>query len=297
MADQTLIQELEAAAQSEATRRSYAQALRHFQAWGGQVPSTATVVASYIAELSQTHKTATIAHRLIAIHHAHQKAGHPSPVMTTKVKAVMQGIRRTSGTAQRRVRALVKDDLIEALLLSDQQAPNKAARDRAVLLVGFAGAFRRSELVGICVEHLNFVDAGVEILLPRSKTDQEGLGRTVFIPYARSARCPVKALKDWMKQANIETGLVFRSISRHDHIGSRLTDQSVALIVKAAMGRVRGQEAAHYSGHSLRAGFVTQATLAGLPTFQIIEVTGHRSDATLAKYIRPVQRRKVPSLL
>lgn len=293
----TLIEELEAAAQSESTRKSYAQALRHFKVWGGQVPSTATVVAAYIAELSQTHKTATIAHRLIAIHHAHQKAGHVSPVMTSKVKAVMQGIRRTSGTTQRRVRALVKDDLIEALLLSDQQAPNKAARDRALLLLGFAGAFRRSELVGICVEHLNFVDAGVEVLLPRSKTDQEGQGRIVFIPCARSERCPVKALKDWLKLANIETGQVFRSISRHDHIGNRLTAQSVALTVKAAIRRVRGQEAEHYSGHSLRAGYVTQATIAGLPTFQIKEVTGHRSDVTLAKYVRPLQRRKVPSLL
>jgi integrase len=234
---------------------------------------------------------------LIAIHHAHQKAGYVSPVMTSKVKAVMQGIRRTSGTTQRRVRALVKDDLIEALLLSDQQAPNKAARDRALLLVGFAGAFRRSELVGICVEHLDFVEAGVEVLLPRSKTDQEGQGRIVFIPYARSERCPVKALKDWLKVANIETGLVFRSISRHDHIGNRLTAQSVALTFKAAMVRVRAHEAGHYSGHSLRAGYVTQATIAGLPTFQIKEVTGHRSDATLAKYVRIAQRRTVPSLL
>lgn len=293
----TLIEELEAAAQSEATRRSYAQALRHFKAWGGQVPSTATLVAAYIAELSQTHKTATIAHRLIAIHHAHQKAGHTSPVMTSKVKAVMQGIRRTKGTAQRRVHALVKDDLIAALALADKQMPNKTARDRAVLLVGFAGAFRRSELVGIRVEHLHFMEAGVEVLLPRSKTDQEMVGRTVFLPHARGAVCPVKALQNWLALAGIETGLVFRSISRHDHIGARLTAQSVALIVKAAIGRVRGHDAQNYSGHSLRSGFVTQAAMAGLPTFQIKEVTGHRSDATLAKYVRPVQRRKVPSLL
>lgn len=293
----TLIEELEGAAQSEATRKSYAQALRHFIAWGGQVPSTATVVAAYIAELSQTYKTATIAHRLIAIHHAHQKAGHASPVMTSKVKVVMQGIRRTKGTAQRRVHALVKDDLIAALALADKQMPNKAARDRALLLVGFAGAFRRSELVGIRVEHLHFMEAGVEVLLPRSKTDQEGVGRTVFIPHARGVVCPVKALQSWFELSGIETGLVFRSISRHDHIGARLTAQSVALIVKAAIGRVRGHDAQNYSGHSLRSGFVTQAAMAGLPTFQIKEVTGHRSDATLAKYVRPVQRRKVPSLL
>ena len=109
--------------------------------------------------------------------------------------------------------------------------------------------------------------------------------------------CPVKALQNWLALAGIETGLVFRSISRHGHIGARLTAQSVALIVKAAIGRVRGHDAQNYSGHSLRSGFVTQAAMAGLPTFQTKEVTGHRSDATLAKYVRPVQRRKVPSLL
>jgi site-specific recombinase XerD len=109
--------------------------------------------------------------------------------------------------------------------------------------------------------------------------------------------CPVKALQSWLALAGIESGLVFRSISRHDHIGARLTAQSVALIVKENIGRVRDQDMQNYSGHSLRAGFVTQATMAGLSTFQIKEITGHRSDSTLAKYVRPLQRRKVPSLL
>jgi integrase len=292
----TLVETLKRAAQSENTKRTYDKALAHFLAWGGSIPVAENVLESYIAETSQTRKVATLELRLAAISNAHRDKGYPSP-LTSNIKTLMRGIRRTNGSAQRRVNALVKDDLIEVLTLSDSQSQNKAVRDKALLLIGFAGAFRRSELVGICIEHLNFADAGVEVLLPRSKTDQEGLGRTVFIPYARGERCPVKALQSWLDLAGIESGAVFRRVTRHDHIGGVLTAQSVALIVKEAVRRSKPNAVHLFSGHSLRAGFVTQAAMAGLQSWQIKEVSGHRSDVVLSRYIRPVQRRKIPSLL
>ncbi|WAI83045.1 MULTISPECIES: site-specific integrase [Achromobacter] len=201
------------------------------------------------------------------------------------------------GISQRRVRAIIKDDLLEMLALVDQQKPMKAARDRALLLIGFAGAFRRAELVAIQCEHISTVNEGIEIELRRSKTDQEGAGRMVFIPRAKGARCPVEALEQWKALAGIESGYVFRRVTRHDTIGENaLTDQSVALIVKASYRRI-GSDPQFVSGHSLRAGYVTTAAMSGLQLFQIKQQTGHRSTATLVQYIRPLDRRAIPSLL
>ena len=234
------------------------------------------------------------------IHRAHTDRGLLSPVMDNLVKRTMQGVRRTLGVKQRRVTALVKDDLLEMMVHIDQQLPMRAARDKALLLIGFAGAFRRSELVGLRYEDMTQFDSGVELLLRRSKTDQIGEGRTVFIPYARGSRCPVKVLKQWLALAEIDSGPLFRPINRHDQIvGSKaLTPQSVALIVKAAVRMMAGDEAAEMvAGHSLRAGYCTEAAMVGLQPYQIREQTGHRSDVTLARYIRPVAKRKIPSLL
>lgn len=294
-----LVASYSAAAQSIATTRSYDADMRHFKQHGGAIPATPTMVAEYLAEFAGTFAVATLQHRLIAIHRAHTDIGLPSPVMDYIVKRTMQGIRRTIGTKQRRVTALVKDDLLEMMVHVDQQMPMKAARDKALLLVGFAGAFRRSELVALHYDDMTPFDSGVELLLRRSKTDQEGAGRTVFIPCASSSRCPVKALKSWLELAGITAGPLFRPISRHDRVGGKaLTPQSVALIVKAAVRKMAGDDAAKsVAGHSLRAGYCTEAATVGLQPYQIREQTGHRSDVTLARYIRPVAKRKIPSLL
>jgi site-specific recombinase XerD len=141
-----------AAAQSSATKRSYDADLRHFKQHGGTIPASAEMIAEYLATCAATSAVATLQHRLIAIHRAHTDNSIPSPVMDRLVKRTMQGIRRTFGTVQRRVKALVKDDLLEMMVHVDQQKPMKAARDKALLLIGFAGAFRRSELVALCCE-------------------------------------------------------------------------------------------------------------------------------------------------
>jgi integrase len=288
------------AARSDSTRRSYAQDVRHFKA-NAKFPATPEIVAEYLAQFAGVLSVATLQHRLIAIHQAHIDKGFESPVKDRLVKRTMQGIRRTFGVAQRRVRALVKDDLLELLVMVNKQKPLKAARDKAILLMGFAGAFRRSELVALTMADITPHAHGLELLIRRSKTDQEGEGRTVFIPLAKSEeRCPVKALQRWLELAGIGTGPLFRSVNRHDTVTSdlALTPQSVALIVKSAVAGSKGFDAAKLvSGHSLRAGFVTEAATVGLQTSAIMGQTGHKSMEMVMRYIRPAQKRQIQSLL
>ena len=286
-----------AAAQSDATKRAYASDLKHFLANGGGIPSSPAVLAEYLAFSAEKLSVATLVRRLTAIHKAHLEISAKSPAQSQQVKLTMQGIRRTLGKQQRQVRPMVKDDLLQALVMIDRQNPVKAARDRALLLVGFAGAFRRSELVAVKLHHITHLPNGIEIFLPVSKTDQAREGRTVFIPHANGDRCPVGALSRWLEISGIGDGFVFRAVTRHDRIAQHgLSPQSVALVVKASVARVGG-DAGQVSGHSLRAGYCTSAAEKGLQPWQIREQTGHKSDVTLAKYIRPVARRKIPSLL
>lgn len=287
-----------AAAQAPATTRSYESSLNHFLRNGGRVPATPSRLMRYLAAFAGHLAVATLAQRLVAIHRAHVDLGYPSPVDHPDVRKTFRGIRRTHGTAQRKAQALRCEDVVDLLKVMRQQSPMRAARDQALLLTGFAGAFRRSELVSIRVEDLTVYAEGLEVVLRRSKTDQERCGRTVFLPRGKAGKCPVRALLSWLKLAGISTGYVFRPINRHDQIAdARLSPQSVSLILKRAVSRWRGDEAArHVSGHSLRAGFVTSAAERGVPTYQIREVTGHRSDLTLAMYIRPLLKRKAASL-
>lgn len=288
------------AAQSESTKRSYAQDIRHFRQNGGKIPATPAMVAGYMARFAESHAVATLQHRLVAIRRAHVEGGHTSPTSDKLVKRTMQGIRRTKGVKQRQVKALLKDDLIEILVAVAKQNPLKAARDKAMLLVAFASALRRSELVGIKLEDITPHAHGMDIALARSKTDQEGEGRTVFVPRASVAdRCPVVALEQWLEIAEIGSGSVFRRINRHDQVVSdRLSGQSVALVFKAAVRAARGVEASKdYAGHSTRAGFVTQSAIAGLQPHVIMGQTGHKSMDMVLRYIRPIHRRQIPSLL
>lgn len=293
----TLAEGYAAAAQARATTTAYASDLRHFLKNGGRIPATASQLAEYLAAFAGILAVATLGRRLSAIHGAHVDGGYESPALSSLVRKTMAGIRRTFGVRQKQAKPMCRDDLLEVLVLVDQQKPVKAARDRALLLIGFAGAFRRSELVALRVEDMAEHNEGLELMLRKSKTDQEQEGRTVFIPHAHGERCPVKALKDWLEIAAIVEGPLFRAVSRSDYVYEKaMAAQSVALVVKAAVRRVGG-DATRFSGHSLRAGYCTQAAIVGLQPYQIREQTGHKSDATLAKYIRPVAKRKIPSLL
>lgn len=297
----TLLNNYVLAAQSASTTRSYARDIRHFRANGGKIPASPEMVADYISRFAGNLAVATLQHRLVAIHRAHTDRGLHSPVKDRLVARTMQGIRRTFGVTQRRARALVKDDLVELLVQVGLQKPLKAARDKALLLIGFAGAFRRSELVALRIDDITPHAHGLELRIVRSKTDQEGEGRMVFVPLAKAdERCPVKALDHWLQLAGIGEGPLFRPVNRHDRVvrDLALTPQSVALIVKSAVGKARGVDAAKtVSGHSLRSGFVTEAATIGMQTSAIMGQTGHKSLEMVYRYVRPVEKRRIQSLL
>lgn len=240
------------AALSDNTHRSYNSDLKQFAAWGGVIPASAESVAAYIAHHALTLSCATLSRRVVAIGRAHTAQGIPSPTHSLLVKATLQGVRRKRGCTPRQVTALQKNDVVR--LVNGLQGI-RGLRDKALLLIGFAAAFRRSELVSLDVEDIEFADEGVVIQLRRSKTDQNGRGRVIAIPYVRGRHCPCRALKTWLDAACIETGALFRRINRYDQLlPDRLTAQAVALIIKSRVAAV-GLNPDLYSGHSLRAGF------------------------------------------
>lgn len=269
---------------SAGTQRGYAADLAHFRASGRTIPCPPNALAEYLAELAATHATATIQRRLAAIAKAHRALGYDDPCKAEIVRATMSGIRRTKGMAQREARALQRDDLFAVLDRIGERPID--IRDRALLLIGFAGAFRRSELVGFDCGDVEPVGRGIVLHLRRSKTDQTGQGRKIAIPHGRTRWCPVRHLTDWLAHAGIEQGPIFRSIDRHGNIApDRLTGEAVSTILKKRV-EAAGFDPATFSGHSLRAGLATSAAMAGASSWKIRQQTGHKSDAMLSRYIR-----------
>jgi integrase len=267
-----------------ATRRAYRADLDHFRAWGGEIPSTDAQLAAYLAEHATTLKVATLVRRMAAISVAHEAQGLPNPVGSPLIRATMRGIRREHGSAQCQAKPLLRDDLFAVLGAMGDGI--KDIRDRAILLIGFAGGFRRSELAAITCEDVERVRQGLVITLPRSKTDQDGIGRKIGIPYGRSRWCPVAALERWLEAAGIEDGPLFRRVDRHGRVSAeRLSAEAVCIVVRERVAAA-GYDPTEYSGHSLRAGFATSAAQAGVSSWRIRQQTGHASDAMLARYIR-----------
>lgn len=269
---------------SAGTQRGYAADLDHFRASGRDIPCLPHALAEYLADLAETHAIATIQRRLAAIAKAHRALGHDDPCGAEIVKTTMSGIRRTKGMAQREARALQRDDLFAVLDRIGERPID--IRDRALLLIGFAGAFRRSELVGFDCGDVEPVGRGIVLHLRRSKTDQTGQGRKIAIPHGRTRWCPIRHLTDWLTFAGIEQGPIFRSIDRHGNIApDRLSAEAVSTILKKRV-EAAGFDPATFSGHSLRAGLATSAAMAGASSWKIRQQTGHKSDAMLARYIR-----------
>jgi integrase len=281
--DPTVLHFIEAATAPN-TRRAYDSDLREFLAWGGSLPASADVVARYLAAHAATHAVATLARRLVAIRRAHALRGLPDPVRSELVRLTFRGIRRAHGRPPRRAAALTTERI--AAIMASLGDSVRDARDRALLLVGFAGAFRRSELRTIDCKWIERTNPGIVITIPKSKTDQEGQGRQVAIPHGRNVICPVKALDQWLEVSGISEGPVFRPLTRRGHVlPGQLSGDSIASIVKHRV-RAIGLDPTRYSGHSLRAGFVTSAASAGTPAWRIKAQTGHASDALVGRYIR-----------
>lgn len=286
-----------AAAKAHSTRREYGKDLRYFLEAGGTIPATVDQVATYLTKLAAHLAVTTIERRLVSLHIAHLDAGFPSPVHDPRIRKILQGIRRTKGVAVKQATAIVKDDLLEMLVVAGKGRPMQAARDTALLLLGWVGAFRRSELATLRCEDVAWLEGGIEITLRQSKVDQTGIGFVKYLPDAHGSRCPRLALQHWLKVSGITEGYLFRPINRHDQIaGHPLTAQAIALIVKRIIQQT-GRDPALYSGHSLRAGFVTEGVMSGVSEHLLMMTTAHRSAQTLQKYVRVGKRRRIPSLL
>lgn len=208
----------------------------------------------------------------------HDARGLETPTVAKLVRATMQGIRRELGIATKR-KAPATVERLAAMVAHADTSTLKGLRDRALLLVGFASAMRRSELVALEVGDLDPTERGLLVMVRRSKTDQEGRGHQRAIPHERNVEtCPVRALARWLEAATITSGPIFRSVDRHGRVGSAMSDRAVADVVKAYAERA-GLNPAHCAGHSLRAGFVTRAAERGARAERIMDHTGHRSVA------------------
>ena len=276
---------------AENTLRGYRGDWKDFCGWCearelSPLPATPEAVAGYIAECAGHLKVGSIQRRLNAIAEAHKAVGVDSPTSAGMVRNTIKGIRRTMGTAAVQKAAALTDDIKAMVAMTDGGLIG--ARDRAMILLGFAGAFRRSELIGLDVADCDFGKDGLTITLRRSKTDQDGQGRKIGIPYGSIPdTCPVRTVQMWMEQAGITTtGPLFRSITRHGKLRpGRLAGIDVARVVKKLAVRA-GLDAAKYAGHSLRAGHATSAAIAGATERSIMNQTGHRSVQMVRRYIR-----------
>jgi site-specific recombinase XerD len=284
--------DLAKAEKAQSTRKAYGTDFRIFKAWceakgAASLPALPETVAAFLAaEAGQGVKPSTLGRRVAAIRYAHKLASLPTPTDAEGVKATVRGIRRTFGGAKVKKAPAVAAK-VKGMVAT---APEGLAglRDRALLLLGFAGAFRRSELVALDVADIEQTDEGLRVTIRRAKTDQEGLGRTLAIARGDTA-CPVKAVAVWLGAAGITSGPLFRPIDKAGTVRDRrLTDRSVANIVKEYAGRA-GFDASTFSGHSLRAGFLTSAAGNGASIFKMMDVSGHRSVETLRGYVRDAE--------
>lgn len=272
------------------TRRAYRADWQDFARWCGKfrrepLPASPDTVAYYLADRSQDLKVSTLQRRLATIAEAHRAAGHELPTRHAQVKLVWAGIRREKGTAQSHVKPVLTKHI--RLMVSHLPDSLLGVRDRALILLGFAGAMRRSELVGLDVTDMAIGDEGLVVVVRKSKTDQTGGGRKIGIPHGQNAEtCPVRAVQVWLELSGVSEGPVFRSVNKHGHVmGRRLSCKAVADVVKRSLVAA-GKNARRFAGHSLRAGLITQAAMAGVSERAIQEQSGHKSLAVMRRYIR-----------
>lgn len=276
-----------------ATRKAYASGWSDFVAFCRRLkrrplPATAETVSLYLAHGARRLKTSTLEQRLVAIAHYHLGSGFENPMTDPAVRVVWDGIRRELGTAKRRKNpALTK--LVRRLVAALPET-TLGLRDKALLLLGFAGAMRRSEIVSLDVSDLELVEEGLIVTLRRTKTDQIGRGRQIGIPLGSNEKtCPVRAIKAWLSVSGIHAGPLFRSVNRHGQVQpSRLSDQTVATVVKRTVLSI-GLDPRNFAGHSLRSGFATMAAIEGASERDIQKQTGHKNLLVLRRYIHDGQ--------
>jgi site-specific recombinase XerD len=275
---------------AESTRKAYRQDFDAFAASCASrgvvaLPATPETVAGYLAaQVDAGLKPSTIGRRCAAIAHAHKLAGIEPPTNNEGVKATLRGIRRAVGTAPAR-KAPAVAEVTRDMAKAAPAGKLKGLRDKALLLLGFGGAFRRAELVALEVADLEETDEGLRVTIRRSKTDQEGHGVTIAIVRG-GACCPVRAVRAWLDAAEITEGPLFRPVRKGGKVrDQRLTAKSVCDLVKHYAADV-GLDASTFGAHSLRSGFLTSAARRGASIFKMRDVSRHKSMDVLQAYVR-----------
>ena len=264
------------------TLRAYASDFRHFRDFCvdnniKHLPSDPRIIALYLTKLAKTSKFSTLKRRIASISVIHKMKGHYLDIKHPIIIENLLGIKRVKGINQKSKKPILISDLKLIINAIDQndQSENKKIRDKALILVGFSGGFRRSELVDIDYSHIEFVNEGVKIFLKRSKTDQSGEGMVKAIPYFDNKLfCPVTSLKKWIDCSKIKTGKIFN-----------ISDKSVALIIKK-YAALSGLDSNLYGGHSLRSGFATSTAESGAEERNIMAMTGHKTTQMVRRYIQ-----------
>ena len=276
------------------TLRAYKSDFKDFGAFCAKhgfnsIPTEPKVVSLYLTHLSANSKISTLRRRLVSIGIVHKLKGHYLDTKHPVIIENLMGIKRKKGSIQIGKKPILINHLKQIIDVIDNQKIQKIKklRNRTLILIGFGGGFRRTELISIDYEDIDFVKEGVKITLKRSKTDQFGEGLLKGLPYFENIKyCPVTSLKDWIYLSKIKTGPVFRRFAKGSILtGHRLTDQSVALIIKDCL-KLAGIENHNFSGHSLRSGFATVAAESGADERSIMAMTGHKTTQMVRRYIR-----------
>ena len=277
------------------TIRAYKSDFKDFGAFCAKhsfraLPTEPKIVALYLTYLSgKDAKMSTLRRRLVSIGMIHKLKGHYLDTKHPVIIENLMGIKRTKGSIQRGKKPILINQLkaIVDVINKEKTEEIKKIRDKSIILVGFGGGFRRTELVSVDYEDLEFVPEGVKITLRRSKTDQFGEGMTKGLPYfSNEIYCPVVHLKKWIKISNIKEGPVFRRFAKGCSLTSnRLTDQSVVLLIKRYLA-LAGIENKNYSGHSLRSGLATVSAESGADERSIMAMTGHKTTQMVRRYIK-----------
>jgi len=254
------------------------------------LPSDPKIVSLYLTYLStKDNKMSTLKRRLVSIGVIHKLKGHYLDTKHPSIIENIMGIKRRKGSIQNGKKPILINDLKLIIDVIDQEKNEdiKKLRDRSIILIGFSGGFRRNEIVALDYEDLDFVSEGLKIDIKRSKTDQFGEGSKKALPYFDNSQyCPVVSLQKWIKISKINSGSLFRRFSKGSKLSeNRLTDQTVALLIKAYL-QLAGIDSKNYSGHSLRSGFATSAAESGAEERSIMTMTGHKSTEMVRRYIK-----------
>lgn len=280
-----------AAATSLNTRRAYQADIRHFEKWGGRLPATMDAILLYMQAFAEKLNSRTLARRLTALKHWHTYQGFPDPTRHPVVSKTLSGIMRTHGKPRDKAPPLLTENLWKIVQCLNQENCLRSLRDSALLQLAFFGAFRRSEIVAIECEHIQWQEQGIDILLPHSKTDQNREGRYCAIPYGNEQLCPVRALKIWLAACGISSGPVFRRLHLDESLsGSSLTPLSVSNILRKRAIQAHLENAEDFSSHSLRRGLATSASRDGASIPAIMRQGRWKNVNTVMEYVEAAQR-------